>query len=103
MTYPDKLPLLKVVSDRGIFGSQEIASLADRIIDHGNNWKELSRKIIRVGKTIPMDNDAYPDWFRENADSLNGGLKEISDTFIEFADLESAFFKDLATSLKRLA
>lgn len=85
-----------------LFGSQEMADLAGRIIEHGNNWKEMSRALIRVGKTLPMNNEAYADWFAENGTALKDGLGEISDTFGKFADVEAVFFKDLKAAAGRL-
>jgi hypothetical protein len=91
---------LQEVSD--IFQSSEMGDLAGRIIEHGNNWKNTSRKLIRLGKTLPMDDDAYPDWYRDNAPVLGAGLGEVSEEFLAFADVEAAFFRDLRAAAVRL-
>ncbi len=86
-----------------IFDSPEMGELAARIIEHGNNWTETSRKLIRIGKTLPMDDDAYADWYQNNAAELADGLESVSRDFETFADVEAAFFTDLRGALSRLA
>ena len=58
--------------------------------------------MIRIGKTVPMQDEEYEDWYRDNGEALRSGLQEISDTFMGFADVESTFFEDLAAASKRL-
>lgn len=87
-----------------VLHSKELADLASRIVEHGNNWKELSRKIIRLGKTVPIKDDDFEDWYADaaNRDALQSGLNEVADAFMGFADVENVFFKDLSDTLKRL-
>jgi len=79
-----------------LFGSAGLEELAGRMVEHGRAWREVSRKLIRVGKTVPMDDDAFADWHAANATALQEGLAEISGDFLRAADFEEAFFRELA-------
>ncbi len=86
-----------------MFKSQEMDDLAIQMIEHGNCWRNISRKIIKVGKTIPIDNDEYPDWYDKNKDVLKDGLSEISNDFLDRALFEEQFFNNLRKAAKRLS
>jgi hypothetical protein len=85
-----------------MFGSKEIGELADRMIVHGDTWRQISRKFIKVGKRIPQDDDAYEDWYSENKAALSEGLEEIRSKFLERAAFEDRFFRELKTAVSRL-
>jgi len=78
-----------------LLDSDDLETMADRMIEHGQDWRRLSRKLIEIGKTIPLDNDEYPAWESKNGDHLNVSLCEVSDRFIEKAAVEERFFHDL--------
>jgi hypothetical protein len=83
-----------------ILHSSEIGDLAHGMIEHGQQWQEISRKIIKVGKTIPQDDDAYQDWHSKNKIALDDGLREISRLFMERALFEEKFFRDLKKAIE---
>jgi hypothetical protein len=85
-----------------MFGSREIGELADEMIEHGDKWREISRKFIRVGKNVPQDDDAYQAWYAENHGLLSEGLEEIRNDFLERAAFEDRFFRVLKKSVSRL-
>jgi hypothetical protein len=85
-----------------LFDSLEFAELAEKIIEHGELWRGISRKLIRVGKRIPLDNEAFDDWYSANEASLREGLAEISQLFKERAVFEQEFFVDLKMAATRL-
>ncbi len=86
-----------------LLNSAELESMAGRMIENGLSWQEISRKFIKVGKPIPLDDDAYDDWSAENRPVLGDGLAEISADLVRRAEFEDRFFKDLrkaATALR---
>jgi hypothetical protein len=85
-----------------MFGSQEINELAGKMIEHGDTWRGISRKFIKVGKKIPQDDDAYEDWYSQNQAVLSEGLAEIQNDFLERAAFEDLFFRDLKKAVSRL-
>lgn len=85
-----------------LFNSSEMEDLAGRVIEHGQEWRNISRKLIRVGKPIPLDSEAYDDWYSKNGSTLRQGLGEISELFKERAEFERRFFGDLKTAAARL-
>jgi len=76
-------------------GSSHFGELADRMIEHGRFWRDTSRMMIKAGKTVPMDDDAFADWIAENRGQLDERLAEIGDRFARMADFEAEFFADL--------
>ncbi|MCP4680691.1 MAG: BtrH N-terminal domain-containing protein [Deltaproteobacteria bacterium] len=78
-----------------MFATPALDDLAGQMIEHGKQWREISRKIIKVGKTLPMRDEEYEEWYSMNKGALKDGLREISDLFLERADFEERFFKDL--------
>ena len=85
-----------------LFPSSPLGDLAGEIIAHGNRWKCLSRKFIKVGKMIPMENGAYPDWYAVHAAELDDGLGELGTEFSKLADFEADFFKRLGRVARTL-
>lgn len=91
---------LQEVAD--LFGSERMGELAGKMIDHGRSWRDTSRLMIKAGKTIPMRDEDFPDWYAENASSLDESLAEIGDRFSKAADFEERFFKDLRETARGL-
>ena len=78
-----------------LFDSEPLRKSAEALIAHGHAWKEISRRFIRVGKLVPMDNNAYDAWHKDNAEKLLGGLVGLKTDFLKLADFEQGFFKEL--------
>lgn len=85
-----------------LFGSSELEAMAESMIEHGQDWRRLSRKLIEIGKEIPLADGEYPGWLRENGDQMNADLRQVSDRFLEKAAFEERFFKDLSGVVSRL-
>ena len=85
-----------------LFGSEPLQDLARRMIKHGQDWRHLSRKIVTIGKRVPMDNSDYADWYAENGQQLREDLLEVSARFMEKADFEEKFFKDLLKTISKV-
>lgn len=85
-----------------IFNSEQISNLADRMIQHGRDWRRVSRKIIEVAKELPMEDDKYSDWLSENEEPFREQLGQISELFIEKAIFEEKFFKELKQTISKL-
>lgn len=75
--------------------SPALEELGDRMAEHGQAWRRFSRKIAVVGKKIPKQDEAFADWFAKNESFVQDGLAEASRDFLEKADFEEAFFRDL--------
>lgn len=86
-----------------IFNSSQIDELANQIIEHGQDWRRVSRKIIEVAKELPMEDDKYSEWFSENEESFRNRLREISELFMEKASFEEKFFKELKHAIVKLS
>lgn len=82
--------------------SPALGELADRYIAHGRDWRRASRRIVELARPIPLEDDAYEGWAASHGDELRAGLAELSDTFLRFADVEAAFFRDLRRATARL-
>ncbi len=78
-----------------LLGSAALVEMADRIIEHGRNWRDISRMLIRLGKKLPTSDEEYNDWIQQNAGMLDDGLGEIAGLFEKAADVEDRFFRDL--------
>ena len=78
-----------------LYGSEEVAGLAAQMVRHGQDWRRLSRRLIATGKRVPLDEDAFDGWYRENGENLDADLAEISKQFEEKAAFEERFFKEL--------
>ena len=78
-----------------LFDSEALKKSAGALIAHGMQWKEISRQFIRVGKLVPMDNNAYDAWYKDNAEKLSDGLLGLKSDFLKLADFEQGFFKEL--------
>ncbi len=76
-------------------GSSALKDLAESVIDHGQKWRDISRMFIRIGKKIPIEDDAYEDWATSHLSELRTDLTEASQLFLERAEFEKQFFKDL--------
>ena len=85
-----------------LFESPDLEALADRMIEHGQDWRRLSRKLIEIGKEIPLDDDAYPRWLADNEERMRAALQEVSVRFLEKAAFEARFFRDLHGVVSRL-
>jgi len=86
----------------GMFESEELGELAQRMIAHGQGWRRLSRKVVMLGKLVPTDDDAYDDWFAEHGVELEQGLRDVSQNFMEYASFEGQIFKELQKAASRL-
>jgi hypothetical protein len=78
-----------------MFDSAALRKSADDLIAHGHRWKDVSRQFIRVGKLVPMDNNAYAAWRKDNEPKLRAGLAGLREDFLKLADFEHGFFKEL--------
>ncbi len=85
-----------------MFDSVAFSELAEQMIDHGTTWRNISRRFIKVGKTVPMKDDEFPAWIAENEARLTESLSEISSLFLERAVFEERFFKDLLRAVSSL-
>lgn len=79
-----------------------LKELAERMIENGKQWREASRKLIKVGKEIPKSNKVYPDWLSKNGKNLNKSLSEISNDYLKRAEIEKELFTDLKKAIKSL-
>ena len=86
----------------GLFGSDALRELAGRMIEDGEGWREVSRRLVAVGKTFPLDDEAYDDWLAENRKALVDGLDDVARLVDERADVEQALFRDLARAASGL-
>ncbi|NOZ01884.1 MAG: BtrH N-terminal domain-containing protein [Deltaproteobacteria bacterium] len=86
----------------GLFGSTELEGLAERMIEHGQDWRRLSRKLIEIGKQVPLNDDEYPRWLETHGEGMRSALHEVSERFLEKAAFEERFFKDLDKVVARL-
>jgi hypothetical protein len=82
----------------GITGSRALEEKSEEMLEHGRAWRDISRKIIKLGKAVPVYDEEFDDWFVEGERFLDEGLAEVSARFLERADFEQRFF----TELKRL-
>ncbi|MBW2263231.1 MAG: BtrH N-terminal domain-containing protein, partial [Deltaproteobacteria bacterium] len=78
-----------------LFGSDALDELAGRMIEDGEGWREVSRRLVAVGKTLPLDDDAYDDWLSANRKDLEEGLQEVALLVDERAGVEAVLFRDL--------
>ncbi|MDD5306304.1 MAG: BtrH N-terminal domain-containing protein [Deltaproteobacteria bacterium] len=76
--------------------------LADRIIEHGQNWRRFSGRLIALGKRVPMKEEAFDAFWKSEAASFEKELRELSDRFAEFAFLEERFLIELRAAARRL-
>ena len=72
------------------------------MVENGKQWREASRKLIKVGKEIPKSNNAYPEWISKNGKNLNKSLSEISNDYLKRADTEKEIFTDLKKAISNL-
>ncbi len=75
---------------------------AEKMIENGKQWRETSRKIIKIGKEIPKSNNAYSEWISKNEKNLYESLTDVSNDYIKIADFEREFFTDLRKAIKNL-
>jgi hypothetical protein len=78
-----------------LFDNDDLRGLAQRMIEHGQEWRKTSRRIIEIAKDIPIHDDEYPAWFADHGARLNERLAAVSDEFLRKADFEQLFFGDL--------
>lgn len=83
-------------------GSRALGELAERLVAHGRRWRALSRRMVVLGRTIPMHDEAYEEWLWSRGAELRAGLAEVSEAFAGFADVEEAIFRDLDAEAARL-
>jgi len=85
-----------------LFGSDEAAELAERLIEHGRQWRRWSRRVVVLGRTLPMDDGEYDDWLTEHRRELDDSLEGLAIDFEAFAKVEQQFFSDLRAAAGRL-
>ena len=85
-----------------ILGSSEIEGLATKMVEHGQAWRYCSRRLIQIGKQVPMRDRDFPAWIEENRARLDEGLREFHDLFMERAAFEERFWSDLEAAVGRL-
>ena len=78
-----------------IFNSSELKELANRMAINGEKWRDASRFVLKIGKQIPTDSRAYPDWLSKNKKTFYESLNEAKQLFIERSDDEKSIFTDL--------
>ncbi|MBI4706278.1 MAG: DUF4872 domain-containing protein [Deltaproteobacteria bacterium] len=83
-------------------GSEELAALARRMVEHGREWRRASRQLVVLARAIPMVEDEYDDWLRESRQPLEDGLAELSGRFMAFAEIERALWRDLGALAAKL-
>lgn len=75
--------------------SDALRELSDRMYEHGQAWRNTSRTFVRLGKRVPMKDEAYDDWHAEHGSELREGMNELAEEFERKADFEQQFFGDL--------
>lgn len=85
-----------------MFGSEAMSGLADEMIESGEGWREVSRRLISTGKTVPQEDGAYDDWYAENGSALREGLDEIGRLVDARAEFEEDLFRRLARAASGL-
>jgi hypothetical protein len=85
----------------GLYGSRELDELADRMVENGRCWREVSRRLVALGKKLPKDDGTYEEWLTGNGSALDEGLDEISRSVLKRADFEEGFFRDLRKAIDR--
>ncbi len=85
-----------------LYDSQKLHELATRMVEHGKCWRTASRQIVKTAKPIPIHDTDFDDWFSQNRTELENGLQEISRLFLERAEFEEGFFKELRQVAKEL-
>jgi hypothetical protein len=85
-----------------LYGAAELDELSARIIEHGREWRTVSRQIVVLAKTLPMNDAEYDDWHASKGKELAAGLDEVARRFEGFADFEARFFGDLRTAIGRV-
>ncbi len=86
-----------------LFDSRELDELAQRMIEHGRAWRTTSRKLVTLTRGMPMEDQAWPDWFAAHGEELRSGLDAVGGKFEEFAAVEERFYRDLRAAASRLA
>jgi hypothetical protein len=84
------------------FEAEEIRELAEELIAHGRAWRAWSRQLVVLARPVPMDDDAYDDWYASSGEALREGLAELGRSFMGFADVELHFFERLRRAADRL-
>lgn len=79
-----------------------LAELAERMVENGKEWREASRKLIKIGKEIPKSNKVFPDWYSKNEKNLFKALSEVSNDYLKRAEIEKMIFNDLKKILKNI-
>jgi hypothetical protein len=79
-----------------------LADLAGRMVENGKEWREASRKLIKIGKDIPKSNKVYPEWYQKNKKNFIKSLSEVSNDYIKRAEVEKEIFTDLKKILKNI-
>lgn len=76
--------------------------LAGKMVENGKEWRETSRKLIKIGKEIPKSNNIYPEWYKNNEKKLYESLSEISNDYLKRSETEKMIFTDLKKILKSI-
>ncbi|MCU0662450.1 MAG: BtrH N-terminal domain-containing protein [Myxococcota bacterium] len=83
--------------------SPALKELAAQMTSHGQAWRETSRKLIRVGKLVPMQEERFDHWALSDQPALVAqGLEEIAGDFRRAADFEQGFFQKLGSAVRAL-
>jgi len=85
-----------------LHGSDALGDLAGRMIEDGEGWREISRRLVAVGKRFPLDEEAYDDWLSANRGELEEGLEDVARLVDERADVEERLFRDLGRAASEL-
>jgi hypothetical protein len=57
---------------------------------------------IKIGKKVPLEDEAYADWYADNEQNLREQLGKASDLFLERTAFEKRFFIDLNNAISHL-
>lgn len=74
---------------------EELRNFSKEMTEIANKWRDASRFLIKIGRQIPIKNEEYNNWIKENKKILDDHLNEASQMFIEIAELEKKFFLNL--------
>lgn len=85
-----------------LFNSDALLTMAEKMIENGNQWRENSRDLIKIGKSVPRRNKDYPDWYAKNKTSFIESIQDLSQKTLERAQFEEDFFKEIKKIVKDL-
>ncbi|MBN2545284.1 MAG: DUF4872 domain-containing protein [Spirochaetes bacterium] len=85
-----------------IFNSNDLKEISKEMTLIAQSWREGSRKLIKIGRQLPIKNDEYDDWFSKNKKWLDDSLSEADNIYFNIADSESKLFNKLNKIIKTL-